>query len=371
MFYKVWSSGEKHNLFKYGNLRFDEKYNKWIFQYQENYKAKGKKWSVNKYGYENAKKLAELFRIKLYSNAKEKYNYHHDVTYDDFYKQIINEINQKKHIEEENKPLFPEFGYLSKLYIKKKNYNAYVLSWTDPNNSKENHCKYFNIDKYGDNNAKILAELFRKQIFPNYNIDKNFINFNYDNYLEILENDIDEKKKNLSKMKFISLYKQTSKKTNTINNYVINWINNDNINISKSFNVNKYGSEENAYKLVLLFRKSLFPEFNDDLIKNINYSFEEYENIILNNIAKKIDYGNIYKINRPAKNSNEDNFVWLYKWKDSETNQFKTKTFTVSIYGDDNAKLLAQLYQKKLFPEYSSTYNTNYDDFIKTFKIKK
>jgi hypothetical protein len=358
--YLFGKTGEEHNLFKYGSLKCNEKNNKWIFQYQDNYHAKGKKWSVNKYGYDNAKKLAELFRIKLYPNCKAIFNY----TYDKFLKEITEKISKNKQEKNNNKSTYPEFGYLYKTYIKNRDYNCYVLVWTSPDNIKENHSKYFCIDKYGEKNAEILGELFRKKTFPNYNY--NFNNLTYEEYLNKLNTDITENYKNVSKMRFVSIYKQESSKYNS-SNYVISWINNENITTTKAFNINKYDSEDNAYKLALLFRKKLFPEFEHELIQDINSSFEEYEQIILNNVSKKTDYGKIYKINK-AKNNNTDNYVWLFKWKDTETNKYKNKSFSVNAYGDDNAKLLAELYQKKIFPELSTNHNTTYDEFINTFK---
>ncbi len=258
-------TGEEHNTFKYGNIRFDNNRNNWIFQYQENYKPKGQKWASNKYGFDNAKKLAELFRIKIYPNCLKMYNYEYNITYDEFYNLLINQIDSKKEEENNNKPLYPKYGYITKKYIKIKDINCYEFLWSDNIDHKINYSKSFCIEKYGESNAKKLVELYRKKMFPDYiNSEINF-DIDYDTFIEQVNNKINNIK--ATETKFKSIYLMPKLCTFT-------WLENGK-NKTKSFAIKKYGNDD-VYILASLYAKNIFPEYTNDKISNINLTFEEF-----------------------------------------------------------------------------------------------
>jgi hypothetical protein len=266
-------TGEEHNTFKYGNIRHDVIKNNWIFQYQENYEPKGKKWSCNKYGYDEAKKLAELFRIKTYPNCIKQFNYEYNITYDEFFDILSNNIIEQKEQENNIKPLYPKYGYITKKFLKNKNTISYEFLWSDNINPKINYSKSFCASKYGENNAKILAELYRKKTFPDYintetdtEIDTNI---DYDTFIEQVNNTINNTK--ATETKFKSIYLMPKLCTFT-------WIEN-NINKTKSFAVKKYGND-NAYILASLYAKNIFPDYTNDKISDIKLSYDEYFNSI-------------------------------------------------------------------------------------------
>lgn len=258
---------KEHNTFKYGSLTFDK--TNWKFQYQKNNTTTGKKWSIKKYGNDNAKKLAELYRLKIYPEAINDYDYNYNNTYDELYSILNSEINNTKLEAKKNKPFYPHLGYLYKKYYKKNNYNCFELLWTD--NDNKNNSKSFCIEKYGENNAKLLAELYRKYIFPDYiNNDIDF-NITYETLSKQLDDEILNNKNNSKR--FIGVY---NKKIS----YMVLW-NENNQNKTKCFSIKKYG-EDNSYILACLFAKQNFPIYNNDKISDIKYTFEEYLNLIIN-----------------------------------------------------------------------------------------
>ena len=341
---------EEHNTFKYGSLKFNKNNNKWVFQYQKNNTTKSKKWSSNKYGDDNAKKLAELYQIKIYPKCTTIYDY--NITYDEFYNNLINEINVQKEEDNKNKPLFPESGQIYKKNRKNGTLNYFEFLYTDDNN--KNHSKSFCIDKYGEDNAKILAELYRKKIFPDYDINQNILDeyITYEQYLEILDNNLIKEKNNITQ--FIGLYTKKCD-TNNYNYLQFKWKENGNI-YTKVFNIDLFG-ENNANILAELFRKKLFPDYQNELINNLNYDFDEYEKMLqITNSDKTSIFGNIYRIDGVKK-------FWIFKWINSEDNKTYTKYFNIEKYGEDDAKLLAELYKHKIYPLYTNDLNCSFEEY--------
>lgn len=97
----------------------------------------------------------------------------------------------------------------------------------------------------------------------------------------------------------------------------------DNKTYTKTFNIEKYG-EENSEILVKLYKKKIYPLYTNDLINNLNYSFDEYEAILNSNLNKMyngLGFGHLHKYTNSAKNYS----FWKLSWK--ENNKRKSKDF--------------------------------------------
>jgi group I intron endonuclease len=69
------NKGEKHPQFSYGSISYVKKDNRWRFYWKENNKQKSKSFSIKRYGEEEAKRLCEEYRKKIYPESVDESQY--------------------------------------------------------------------------------------------------------------------------------------------------------------------------------------------------------------------------------------------------------------------------------------------------------
>jgi hypothetical protein len=233
-----------------------------------------------------------------------------------------------------------KFGYVR---IGKNDKNIDVnwkFEWRENNECK---CVSFSIAKYKDD-AKILAELYRKKIFPNYiNDEIEKLNTTYDEHIKKFDylKELDKycHNNNNQNFKFGCIIK--IKNINNIQYYRFVWRFEKKDKI-KDFCIDKYG-DELSFTLANLFRKKTYLEFNNDITDKINMSYDDY--------IKQIDIDNFKKFNFIKKIYSE-RFkcdIILIEW--IEKNTFRRKSFSLNKYTEDEANKLANEFKDKIFPE--------------------
>lgn len=142
-------------------VHFSKSKNAWIVQWPENGKRKCKMWTVSKYGDEKAKNLATKFRIDMDKELDINNGYKSDGEEKEY--PIFNESVKYE------RPLFStNTSGIHGVSLNGKK-TAWVASWNE-NGKRKN--KSFNIEEHGNEQAKNLAGIKRKEMIKLKELNK-------------------------------------------------------------------------------------------------------------------------------------------------------------------------------------------------------
>lgn len=155
-----------------------------------------------------------------------------------------------------------------------KDKGAWKFTWWE-NDKKKRRCKSFSINKYGEENAKKMAEEMRFEIF---NISRDEYKDWLKNEEERKENEREKKEEEKMERKENRIIRKGTDHPNFNYGSIIrqndHWRFNYRLNCkqhSKSFSFKKWGGEQEAYRLILEFQLSVFPELKNNNDVDTNY----------------------------------------------------------------------------------------------------